>query len=602
MPTNDPSDRSLQACGLPEAWANRPAWTVLDTEFHGGTRFLDTWLAWRNDPLRPTMLHYVGVVAPEVLADSIKAPSQLVTPPATDLHRLHQELCTHCGKLEPGFHRITLERGAVSLTLCIGTVEAMLSEHVFQANTLYAQTPDTKWKAQLLARRCKRGTRFCLSMLPKGAAGVAPESQLAALLRGAGFQLDLGCINPTTWSGRFDPPWNIPTSRNPVRQEPTAPARCAVIGAGVAGASIAHALALRGWQVSVLDQEATPAGAASGLPVGLAVPHVSADDSPRSRITRNGIFLLTQHANRLLESGRDWSQSGVLERRPDGTTLWHPQAAWVKPNSLVQAWLAQTGIAFVGNIKIATLRRSDGLWSLCDVQGQTVGPFEVVVVANAMDCAAMLKNSVAHVEPKYLPGSDLTDKLSALQAIHGTLSHGTYAEAIPDLPVTPVNGNGCFIPHVPDVAGERWCAGSTFEPDALTAADSWAQHTTNMQRLEHLLPGVGRELAETLDRGPVSQWSATRCVTHDRLPLVGPVGHDPQSGLWLCVGMGSRGLSFSALCAEMLVARLCAEPLPIEFSLSRSLDANRVRRKRQPKNHNNLLPIPFAANPKPAAD
>jgi len=45
-------------------------------------------------------------------------------------------------------------------------------------------------------------------------------------------------------------------------------------------------------------------------------------------------------------------------------------------------------------------------------------------------------------------------------------------------------------------------------------------------------------------------------------------------------------LSFSALCAELLVARLGAEPLPVEFSLSGSLDANRARRLR-----------PFAADP-----
>jgi tRNA 5-methylaminomethyl-2-thiouridine biosynthesis bifunctional protein len=96
-----------------------------------------------------------------------------------------------------------------------------------------------------------------------------------------------------------------------------------------------------------------------------------------------------------------------------------------------------------------------------------------------------------------------------------------------------------------------------------------------------LLPLEGFDLGETLDRGPVAQWSATRCVTHDRLPLVGPVETAAGSGLWLCVGMGARGLSFSALCAELLVARLRAEPLPVEFSLSGGLDVNRVRRKRQ---------------------
>jgi tRNA 5-methylaminomethyl-2-thiouridine biosynthesis bifunctional protein len=144
---------------------------------------------------------------------------------------------------------------------------------------------------------------------------------------------------------------------------------------------------------------------------------------------------------------------------------------------------------------------------------------------------------------------------------------------------------------VPSATGEQWLAGSTFEPDALVASDLKAQHVANMERLRQLLPVDGFDLADTLDRGPVGQWSATRCVTHDRLPLVGPIETTSGSGLWLCVGMGARGLSFSALCAELLVARLGAEPLPVEFSLSGSLDANRAQRLRL-----------FAADPSPAGD
>ena len=540
---------------------------MLDTEFHDGQRFLNTWQAWTQDPCRPRFLHYVGVAllqgfAP-VSTESLAAP---------ELRLLAQELSAQCQGLGPGFHRIALEQGAVSLTLCLGPVDAMLGEHVFQADTLWASAPRDKWAAQLLARRCKRGTRFCLSRTTEATAGATADIQLPSLLSGAGFELDETVADSAFFSGRFNPLWQIPSSRNPARQVAPAPGRCAIIGAGLAGASIAHALALRGWRVSVLDQEAMPAGGASGLPAGLAVPHVSTDDSPRSRLTRSGIRLMAQHASRLLESGQDWEQCGVLQRRADGSALWHPQAAWVKPYRLVQAWLAQAGIEFVGNTRIAKLRRADSLWLLGDVQGNEIGPFEVVVVANAMGCNALLKSSDA-----------LSEKLSALQSIHGTLSHGTYAEAIPDLPATPVNGRGCFIPHVPDAAGEQWCVGSTFEPDALAAADIWAQHASNMKRLQHLIPDVGFEIAETLDRGPVSQWTATRCVTHDRLPLVGPAGTAQNAGLWLCIGMGSRGLSFAALCAELLVARLCAEPLPVEFSLSRNLDANRVRRKQQPK-------------------
>ncbi len=518
------------------------------------------------------MLHYVGI-APQPI--SILSTGLLA-----------QELAAQCQDLEPGFRRILLEHGAVSLTLCIGPVEAMLGEHVFLTDTLYGIVPSTKWAAQLFARRCRRGARFCFSATHSGVTEDPSGLPLATLLRGAGFQLDATTTGASTKSGRFDPQWEIPMRRNPARIVAPTPARCAIIGAGVSGASVAHAMALRGWHVTVIDQDAVPARGASSLPAGLAVPHVSADDSPRSRITRRGIRLMAQHARCLLEIGQDWDPSGVLERRPDGSTRLHPLAAWVKPSRLVQAWLAREGISFVGNTKVATLQHAEGLWSLIDAQGQEVGVFEVVVVANAMGCATLLRN-VDHIgQPAY---ADLLDKMQALQAIHGTLSHGRYREEIPDLPVTPVNGNGCFIPHVPDGEGEQWCVGSTFEPDAIAAADLWDQHASNMNRLQLLLPASGHELAQTLDRGPVSQWTATRCVTHDRLPLVGPVGDDPHDGLLLCIGMGSRGLSFAALCAELLVARLCAEPLPMEFSLSRSLDANRVRRKRE---RNNAAPPP----------
>jgi tRNA 5-methylaminomethyl-2-thiouridine biosynthesis bifunctional protein len=44
--------------------------------------------------------------------------------------------------------------------------------------------------------------------------------------------------------------------------------------------------------------------------------------------------------------------------------------------------------------------------------------------------------------------------------------------------------------------------------------------------------------------------------------------------------MGARGLSFSALCAELLVARLGGEPLPIESKLARLLATHRIQRSR----------------------
>ncbi len=514
------------------------------------------------------MLHYVGIAA----SAPTVTPTSLALPMLGHLQALADVLTTLCEGTNHGFRRILFEGGQVSLTLCLGERKAMLNEQTFQADTIFATTPEDRWVAQMLARRCKRGTRLVVTSPTDPSIPLAAADTPRHWMRDAGFEWDLVLDGAAT----FSPHWTLRHSRSQAARTWAAPGRCAIVGAGISGACVAHALAVRGWQVTVFDQEAAPASGASGLPAGLAVPHVSADDSPRSRLSRSGSRLLMQHADQHLVHGQDWAPSGVTERKTDAPDLWHRYAAWLKPGALIQALLAHPHVTFVGQTQVASLQSEQACWNLHDTGGKDLGAFDVVVVANAMDCQRLLKGP----EPQNLITPELRDKLAALQAVHGTMSHGTYAETIPNLPDTPVNGNGCFIPHVPGPRGEQWCAGSTFETDPLAAADLGAQHAANLQRFAQLLPVHGGELAQTLDRGPVSLWSATRCVTHDRLPLLGPVDAAAQSGLWLCVGMGSRGLSFAPLCAELLAARLCGEPLPVESSLCRSLDTHRVRRAR----------------------
>jgi tRNA 5-methylaminomethyl-2-thiouridine biosynthesis bifunctional protein len=249
----------------------------------------------------------------------------------------------------------------------------------------------------------------------------------------------------------------------------------------------------------------------------------------------------------------------------------------MKPAPLIQHWLSLPGIELQTLVDVHSVRSQDDRWLLQNSQAEELGAFELVVLANAMGSKKLLK-SMGISTPLT---ADVLEKFSDMRAVHGTLSYGAYAEDLPDVPAVPVNGHGCFIPHVPLDGHDHWVAGSTFETDVSAAADLGSQHALNMERLARLLPGTGAELAQSLDRGPKVQWTATRCVTHDRLPLVGPVDTSTGAGLWICAGMGSRGLSFAPLCAELLAAHLFHEPLPMEFSLSRRLDVSRPRRKRQ---------------------
>jgi tRNA 5-methylaminomethyl-2-thiouridine biosynthesis bifunctional protein len=559
--------------GLADRWRAQPSWTILDTAFATLEHFLGAWHQWQQSPSRPRILHYVGVVQEHQLAElTVRAHALCHSEP--DWYPLWLELAPLLHGLRPGQYRLLLQGGALSLTLCIAPLADALVEQQLYADTVYlgpAEAPLNVWQLKPLARCCRRGAR----MVAQGTDSLPP-----GLLAETGF-VDV-TSGPSQSFATFNPPW--PTSARDANASSDGPARCVIVGAGLAGASVAQALARRGWQVTVLDRQAQAAQGASGLPVGLVVPHRSVDDSPRSRLSRVGVHLMLQHTRQLLEVGCDWGPSGVLEKDlPAKASHWHSDAAWVRPAQLVRAWLQQPGIQCLFGSTAALIERGQGIWLLKDADGRFLAEAEQVVFANATASVPLL---LAAENRQYL-GEGVPERLATLHAVHGTVSYAAHhGPVVPIWPRHPVNGHGYFVPQVPLHGTSSWLAGSTFEPDRIPEqlghrlmplAD---QHRANVQRLSTLLPEVGADLEECFVHGSVQHWSSTRCVSHDRLPLVGALDDGPRPSLWLHTALGARGLSFSALGAELLAARLGAEPLPVFANLARSLDLRRPKRKR----------------------
>lgn len=590
---------ALQGCGLPQAWAGQEAWRILETRFDQGLQFLSTWRAWKNDPQRPRMLHYVSLTSAPLQVEDLLAGAA----PFPELLELATALAPQWFGLLPGFHRLTLEGGQVLLTLCVGDTTTLLREQQFLADSVYLApdpaevAPWNTWTVKALARCCRRGT---------GLSSTTDVTALRADLLQCGFELQSAETAPL--SGQFNPRWTIKNTRQKSLNSRTEVGTCAVIGAGLAGASVAMALARRGWQVQVLDQGDTPACGASGLPVGLVAPHVSADDCPLSRLSRSGVRLMLQQARRWLQQGQDWDASGTLERRIDHTpglpstwsgagldwsqtapekidaaawgqdiaadqpAIWHSQAAWIKPAQLVRAWLAQPGITFQGQAKVASLRQRGDQWELLNESGRVLTRADRVVFANARDAVALIET--LHTTLPALGTS--VQQLPVIHGVRGQLSWAMHpGEPDAAFPPFPVNGSGAVVPRVPMDGGLAWFVGSSYQPDTRPAAAEDIKHAANLGRLHKLLPQLGQVLAKQFTEGPLNAWKHTRCVTADRLPLVGPLYKAEQPGLWICAGMGSRGLSFSVLCAELLAARWGAEPLPVEAALAQSLTALR---------------------------
>jgi tRNA 5-methylaminomethyl-2-thiouridine biosynthesis bifunctional protein len=562
---------------LPPQAAGQAAWRVLDTRFDAA-RLLRLWRFWHSDVQRPRMLHLVALTAAPPSVPALQAAAQ------PEQKALVDELTAQWSGLLPGMHRLSLAQGRLQLTLCVGELQPLLREQQFEADIVFLDgaQPWDRWSLKTLTRCCRRGTRLAFDAL---------KPDVHKLLRESGFVLAPG-------HARYEPPWELKTSRETLRTEAASPGACVVIGAGLAGASVAAALTRRGWQVQVLDAAPEPAAGASGLPAGLLVPHVSVDDSPRSRLTRAGLRLTRAEAQRLLQAGQDWDNCGVLEQRLDGHTglpadwpaegrqitrlaptgtepwrsgmaavpaLWHAQAAWIQPARLVQAWLKQTGVAFRGNARVEGLQRAGAQWQLLDREGRILTGASHVVLANAADV------------PRLLAPLGLDALLPALREMHGVVSSGLRQPGDESaLPPFPVNGLGSLIPSVPTENGLAWYAGATYEDATQPPAPASEHHPLNFEKLRTLLPAAAQLLAPSFAPTAARGWGGTRCVSADRLPLVGPLEEGTQPTLWISAAMGSRGLSFAMLCAELLAARLGAEPWPVEASLARALHARRV--------------------------
>ena len=600
-------DVFLHGCGLPAAWAGAPQWTILETGFGLGLNFLLTWQAWKADPLRPRLLHFVSLEAfPASAADVLRAASA-----QPELQGLAAQLQRQLWGLLPGLHRLVFEEGRLLLTLCIGDAKALLKQQSFEADSVYLdgfspeRNPDL-WDlaaCKAVARCCRRGTRI--------ATWTVARSVRDALTQ-CGFTVKKYPGSPPKrdrLEGEFDPAWE-PKKARPAQPRIT-PRRCVVIGAGLAGAAVAASLARRGWQVIVLDAANAPASGASGLPAGVLAAHVSPDDSPLSRLSRSGVRATLQQAEALLQTGSDCRLAGVLERaleRPrllpatwlvEGAdaardwvhpaspaqiadcqlaatddALWHAKGGWIQPASLVNAWLATPGVDWRGLQPVKGLMRCDSVWQVLGESGQQLASAELVVLAAGPGSVALAACADGGL------GQLNSVPALALQAIRGQVTWGPLsAEAAAHLPGFPVNGHGSLITGIPLPHGEpgqlAWLAGSTYERDSASTEHRSADDQYNLERLGTLLPQAKKMLVAT--RLPVSAWAGVRCATPSRLPALGPLGSGGAPGsddlpdLWLCSGLGSRGLTFAALCGEVLAARLHGEPLPITQKLADAL-------------------------------
>ena len=556
---------------LPARWAACQSFVILETGFGLGLNFLATWQAWRRAPgPAERKLHYVALE---------KHPFRL-----DDLQRVHTgwpELAAESCELHrqwplplPGLHR--LDFGDIILTLGFGDAAELLPKLTLSADAIYLDgfAPDRNpelWSEAIVAQ---------IGRLAAPGATLATWSvagDIRRRLSSADFQLErrpgFGGKREML-AGRRNGPARI-ACRRVVR-------RIAVVGAGIAGAAAAHALARRGHTVTVLDAAAAPASGASGNLAGVFRPLPSLDDGKLARLLRAGFLFGRRQFASLPQARCGWtgtlhiarderhqdSQRRIVDElalpvefcryvdRDEATAIagwpvahggwWFPEAGWVNPPSLCRALLA--GIECHFGFVAAAPKRSNGIWHIA--HGTQVIEADDLVLANGIGAAALA------------PGYSLP-----IRPGRGLVSHLPAAETPAfDIVATRLG----YV--TPAIDGLR-CAGATMTADDLDPAPRLADHAENLFRLEMLLPGFAKDIEAAALAGRVS----FRPMSPDRLPLVGPLA--ASDGLWIINGFGARGMVFSSICAELLASQIDDEPLPLESDLVRALDPLRFAAK-----------------------
>lgn len=620
---------------LPERWQeyDQRRFVIAETGFGTGLNFLAVWQWFEqfrqqhpNAPLKE--LHFISFEKyPLSKADLIKA------------HQSWPELADYAVQLQqhypiavPECQRIVLADGAITLDLWFGDIKDCMPLVPVSAQGLVdawfldgfapSKNPEM-WNQNLFDGMARLAKQDC-SCATFTAAGFVRRGLIEAgfamkKVKGYGTKREMIAGNLTERQAVTNfKPW---FHRTPSSQHE----HIAIIGGGIASATLATALLRRGQKVTLYCQDEHAAQRASGNRQGAVYPLLNGEHRGVSRVFAPGFLFARQFVEQAAEKisfDHDWcgitqlmwdeksttKLSKMLEGRFDPMLIHHldaeqtsaaiglpitmesiqyPLGGWLCPAQLTQGLIdeltkdARFKIKY--NHKIDAITRIDDHWTLSSQAGDVT--HDCVVIANGNEFASFEQS--AHIPLGQVKGQvshiPTTPELSSLKSV---LCYDGY--------MTPANPNN-----------QQHCIGASYDRSHLDYQFDATAQQENGDKLRHCVPNESWPLA--VDTSGNQSRQGIRCVSRDHLPFVGnladygqvkaqyehlaqldleqaqPTPHYPD--LFCLLGLGSRGLSSAPLMAELLASQICGDPLPLPVDVLETLDPSRmwVRKLRKGK-------------------
>jgi len=597
---------------------------IAETGFGSGLNFLAVAHLWLESSEPSQQLHFISFEKHPMLWADIERVHEAY-PQFDDLVK---ELGENYPVLMPGWHDVWLYEKRVRLTLWFGDVLKGLPEcdasrgAKVDAWILDGFTPGKNpdmWQPALyqqMARLSYEETTF---------ATFTSAGDVRRALQSAGFRVHKAsgygkkremCFGQLEQVRPFSSkaPWFS-------RPEPVKTGSAIVIGAGLAGASVAYQLALAGWQVTVLEEQSDVATQASGNLAGTVHPLITADWNLRSQWYLQGFeamlrlltpwlkteevtgdlhgmvqMLVTETSlERVKESMQrvglpkelaQWLTCEEVREKLGGEAsspgLFFPTSGWLNPPSVVRRCLQHENVFVEKNQLVTDMTQLVKPTDEMDMEGEFSpkpdSKNQPLWRVNTVDRSWQANVLV-------VASGSLSQKLNAqlglpIRPVKGQVSHLSSEQLNYPLKY-PVTHAGYSSP----CQGGGVVTGATFEAPNMDAETSIKGHEANLKTANEALPSWINSTADSVE-GRV----AFRPTTPDHLPIFGAVpdrtwmeqaylsqSHTHavyrypeqryQAGLYVSNGHGPRGLMSVFLAAESILADIQGAALVQPLSL-----------------------------------
>ncbi|HEY9031809.1 MAG TPA: tRNA (5-methylaminomethyl-2-thiouridine)(34)-methyltransferase MnmD [Kangiella sp.] len=354
--------------------------------------------------------------------------------------------------------------------------------------------------------------------------------------------------------------------------------KVAVIGAGLAGCSLAYSLHQRGIEVHLFEKGNSLASGASKMPALLATPNISLDHNAFSQLT----FMGMEHLQRFLHKHKD-------KHKQTQPTINYSKTCLQLGSEKYSEWQLEQYIkVYQGRYwdpQLLTWRKT----TINDIEHQGL-----LLPGFLVNGPAFCESLIESMPQKQIHLNHAIESLAELEEFdHAILATGHHsllnklAENEPSL--SPLRGQLTALTQKPKQrlgldypinydghlfeCRNQLMVGATF--------DMSLDESINLEdRQKNLQQANERFSLKLEDNKQCTDYVGIRAATYDRYPFCGPLTEQSENTpmIWTNYGFGTRGLCLSLLCAEIISSAINHESLSLPKFLLQRISPKRVQK------------------------